>query len=77
MAQLVARTPGGREVASSSLVAPTTVYMNSDTAMRYKSPDEVYDFKRLDKWNVADEAERLDVMVKEKQKLGTEGYEVL
>lgn len=50
---------------------------NSVTIMKYKSPDGVYDFKCLDKWNVADEVERLDAMIKEKQKLEAEGYEVL
>ena len=50
---------------------------NSVTIMKYKSPDGVYDFKCLDKWNVADEVEQLDVMIKEKQKLEDEGYEVL
>lgn len=50
---------------------------NSITIMKYKSPDGVYDFKCLDKWNVADEVERLDTMIKEKQKLEAQGYEVL
>lgn len=50
---------------------------NSVTIMKYKSPDGVYDFKCLDKWNVADEVERLDTMIKEKQRPEAEGYEVL
>lgn len=50
---------------------------NSVTIMKYKSPDGVYGFKCLDKWNVADEVERLDAMIEEKKKLETEGYEVL
>ena len=50
---------------------------NSITIMKYKSPDGVYDFKCLDKRNIADEVERLDTMIKEKQKLEAEGYEVL
>lgn len=50
---------------------------NSITIMKYKSPDGVYDFKCLDEWNVADEVERLDVMIEEKKKLEAEGYEVL
>lgn len=45
--------------------------------MKYKSPDGVYDFKCLDRWNVADEVKRLDTMIKERQKLEAEGYEVL
>ena len=48
----------------------------SVTIMKYKSPDGVYDFKCLDKWNVADEVERLDKMIEEKRKLEAEGYEV-
>lgn len=54
-----------------------SVSENSVTIMKYKSPDGAYDFKCLDKWNVADEVERLDTMIKEKQKLEAEGYEVL
>lgn len=50
---------------------------NSVTIMKYKSPDGGYDFKCLNKRNVADEVERLDTMIKEKQKLEAEGYEVL
>lgn len=50
---------------------------NSVTIMKYKSPDGVYDFKCLDKGNVADEVERLDIMIKEKQRLEAGGYEVL
>lgn len=50
---------------------------NSVTIMKYKSPDGVYDFKCLDKWNVANEAERLDAMIKKKQELEAAGYEVL
>ena len=36
LAQLVARTPGGREVASSILVAPTIVEIN--VILRYLTP---------------------------------------
>ena len=50
---------------------------NSVTIMKYKSPGGAYDFKCLDKWNVTGEAERLDAMIKEKQKLEAEGCEVL
>ena len=50
---------------------------NSVTIMKYKSPDGVYDFKCLDKWNVVDEVERLGKMIEEKKKLEAEGYEVL
>lgn len=50
---------------------------NSVTIMKFRTPDGAYDFKCLDKWNVADEVERLDAMLKEKQKLKANGYEVL
>ena len=54
-----------------------SVSENSVTIMKYKSPDGAYDFKCLDKWNVAGEVGRLDTMIKEKQKLEAEGNEVL
>lgn len=50
---------------------------NSITIMKYKTSDGVYDFKCLDKWNVEDEVERLDAMLKKKQELEAMGYEVL
>lgn len=50
---------------------------NSVTIMKYKSPDGVYDFKCLDKWNEPDEVARLDKMLIEKKKLLDLGYEVL
>ena len=50
---------------------------NSVTIMKYKASDGTYDFKCLDKWNVADEAERLDAMIEKKKELEANGYEVL
>ena len=50
---------------------------NSITIMKYKTPDDAYDFKCLDRWNVADEVERLDAMLEKKQELEAMGYEVL
>ncbi len=50
---------------------------NSITIMKYKTPDGVYDFKCLDRWNVANEVERLDAMLEKKQELEAMGYEVL
>lgn len=50
---------------------------NSVTIMKFKSPEGVYDFKCLDRWNEPDEVKRLDLMIAEKAKLVAEGYEVL
>ena len=50
---------------------------NTVTIMKYKTPEGVYNFKCLDKWNVEDEVERLDTMLKKKQELEAIGYEVL
>ena len=50
---------------------------NSITIMKFKAPDGTYDFKCLDRWDVEDEVERLDVMLKKQQELESMGYEVL
>lgn len=50
---------------------------NTVTIMKFKSPDGVYDFKCLDRFNEPDEAKRLDQMIQLQNELVTQGYEVL
>lgn len=45
--------------------------------MKFKTPDGVYDFKCLDRWNEPDEAARLDQMLTIQEDLISKGYEVL
>lgn len=53
------------------------VWDETVTIMKYRTPDDKYEFKCFDHWNYENEKERVKAMMQEKRLLEEKGYKVL